>query len=114
MTARMPWETSPSSSTSPRQSSQPSRCDSTRAVSRLARPPRTYDPRSALTVRHSSAGTDVRCCWRYAWRSPSRARYASAETPFAVRPSSGAISAGDRFSTSVYQSTARHRSGRSW
>ena len=86
MTARMPLPTSVSSRTSSRH-----RRAGPRGAPRPARS-RAWTARRGRT-RRAGPSTDgtrrraaVRCCWRYACRSPSRARYASAATPLAVSP----------------------------
>jgi hypothetical protein len=73
--------------------------------------PRVPAPRSSAYARHDAGMFVPMCSCRYACRSPSLARIASAETPLPDRPNTGATSAGALPSTSSCHSTARHRFG---
>ena len=64
-----------------------------------------------MVHRQSGSVAFFRCARIQAWRSPSRARYASAAVLLALMPTSGAICCGDMPSTSLYQSTSCQRLG---
>ena len=73
--------------------------------------PRTHAPIRRRGSRQTGSSASGTWTCRYAWRNPSRARIASADTLFGDKPSSGATSVGESPSASVRQSTVRHRPG---
>ena len=114
MKARRLEPTSVSSANTAAHSSQVFRCCLTAFSSLLLRVPRTIAGRCFRASAHCSESPDwaFMCAERYAWRSPSRARIARADTAFGVIPRIGAISRGASPSTSTCQSTILQRSGK--